>query len=108
MSSPQTELDREDMKHHEWMLITNFRLHLSPIGPNPQRILDIGTGTGKFGSSWNLFKRVWILMIIQVYGPCRLASLPFQAILDKELISIADTYPSAEVIGTGEYLLLNH
>jgi len=34
------------MKHHEWMLITDFRLHLSPIGNNPQRILDIGTGTG--------------------------------------------------------------
>lgn len=28
------------------MLITDFRLHLSPIGNNPQRILDIGTGTG--------------------------------------------------------------
>lgn len=40
------ELDREDMKHHEFMLITDFRLHLSPIGDNPQRILDVGTGTG--------------------------------------------------------------
>jgi hypothetical protein len=29
------------------MLITDFRLHLAPIGENPQRILDIGTGTGK-------------------------------------------------------------
>jgi hypothetical protein len=36
------------MKHHEWMLITDFRLHLSPIGSNPQRILDIGTGTGRW------------------------------------------------------------
>lgn len=42
----QTELNREDMKHHEFMLMTNFRLHLSPIGENPLRILDIGTGTG--------------------------------------------------------------
>src|SRR5271170_6112407 len=44
--SIQTELDREDMKHHEFMLITDFRLLLSPIGDNPQRILDIGSGTG--------------------------------------------------------------
>jgi hypothetical protein len=35
------------MKHHEWMLITECRLHLAPIGLYPQRILDIGTGTGK-------------------------------------------------------------
>lgn len=34
------------MKHHEFMLITDFQLHLSPIGDQPQRILDIGTGTG--------------------------------------------------------------
>jgi hypothetical protein len=40
------ELDREDMIHHEFMLTTDFRLHLSPIGDSPQRILDIGTGTG--------------------------------------------------------------
>lgn len=42
------------MKHHEWMLITDFRLHFSPIGENPQRILDIGTGTGtrRCGNDW--------------------------------------------------------
>ncbi|KAE8441209.1 hypothetical protein EG329_005609 [Mollisiaceae sp. DMI_Dod_QoI] len=45
LPNDEVELDREDMKHHEWMLITDFRLHLSPIGENPQRILDIGTGT---------------------------------------------------------------
>ena len=43
----QTELDREDMKHHEMMLITDFRLHLSPIPETPDKILDLGTGTGK-------------------------------------------------------------
>ncbi|OCK73045.1 S-adenosyl-L-methionine-dependent methyltransferase [Lepidopterella palustris CBS 459.81] len=47
LPNDEVELDREDMKHHEWMLITDFRLHLSPIGNNPQRILDIGTGTDK-------------------------------------------------------------
>ena len=40
-------MDREDMKHHFTMLITEGRLHLAPIGPNPETILDIGTGTGE-------------------------------------------------------------
>jgi len=35
------------MKHHFTMLITEGRLHLAPIGPDPETILDIGTGTGK-------------------------------------------------------------
>jgi hypothetical protein len=43
----QSEMDREDMKHHISMLITEGQLHLAPIGSNPQVILDIGTGTGE-------------------------------------------------------------
>jgi ubiquinone/menaquinone biosynthesis C-methylase UbiE len=43
----QNEMDREDMKHHFTMLMTEGLLHLAPIGPNPETILDIGTGTGK-------------------------------------------------------------
>ncbi len=46
LPNDETELDREDMKHHEMMLITTNRLHFSPIPDKPQRILDIGTGTG--------------------------------------------------------------
>lgn len=32
--------------HHLYLLLLEDKLHLAPIGPNPQRILDIGTGTG--------------------------------------------------------------
>lgn len=32
--------------HHLYLLLLDGRLHLAPIGKNPQRILDIGTGTG--------------------------------------------------------------
>lgn len=42
-------MDREDMKHHISILLTEGRLHLAPIGDRPQKILDIGTGTG---TSW--------------------------------------------------------
>ncbi|KAK4176966.1 putative methyltransferase [Triangularia setosa] len=40
------EQNREDMKHAMMMELTDGKLHLSPIGPNPQKIIDIGTGTG--------------------------------------------------------------
>ncbi|KAF2190318.1 S-adenosyl-L-methionine-dependent methyltransferase [Zopfia rhizophila CBS 207.26] len=40
------EKDRIDMYHHVMTLRCDGELHLAPIGPNPQRILDIGTGTG--------------------------------------------------------------
>ena len=48
MADPfQNEMDREDMKHHISVLITEGQLHLAPIGDHPQKILDIGTGTGE-------------------------------------------------------------
>jgi SAM-dependent methyltransferase len=40
------ENDRLDMYHHIITLRCNGELHLAPIGPNPQRMLDLGTGTG--------------------------------------------------------------
>ena len=40
------EQEREDLKHHIFQLVLGGDLHLSPLSPNPQRILDIGTGTG--------------------------------------------------------------
>ncbi|OAQ89460.1 helix-turn-helix, Psq [Purpureocillium lilacinum] len=40
------EQDREDMKHAMLMELTDGTLFFSPVGDNPQSILDIGTGTG--------------------------------------------------------------
>lgn len=40
------EQEREDMKHAMLKLLCSQKLHFSPIGSNPQEILDIGTGTG--------------------------------------------------------------
>lgn len=40
------ENDRLDLYHHIQTLSLGGELHLAPIGDSPQRILDIGTGTG--------------------------------------------------------------
>jgi len=34
------------MAHHLWCVRLNGELHLAPIGTNPQKVLDLGTGTG--------------------------------------------------------------
>lgn len=41
------EQNREDLKHTMLMKATGQKLFYSPIGENPQKIVDIGTGTGK-------------------------------------------------------------
>lgn len=40
------ELDRLDMNHQKYTMLMGDKLFLAPIGPDPQRILDLGTGTG--------------------------------------------------------------
>ncbi|OJJ48473.1 hypothetical protein ASPZODRAFT_62115 [Penicilliopsis zonata CBS 506.65] len=42
----EDEQDRMDFLHHIYGMILEGRLHLAPIGDKPQRVLDIGTGTG--------------------------------------------------------------
>ncbi|KAG6007144.1 hypothetical protein E4U21_006328 [Claviceps maximensis] len=42
----ELEQNREDMKHAMLMMLTGNKPFLSPIGDCPQKILDIGTGTG--------------------------------------------------------------
>lgn len=37
---------RLDMLHHICLLVLRGELHTAPIGPNPTKILDLGTGTG--------------------------------------------------------------
>lgn len=44
------ELDREDMKHAMMNELLDGRLFLAPIGEQPRKILDIGTGSGKSGN----------------------------------------------------------
>lgn len=39
------EQDRMDLAHHIYLMLTGGKLYLSPI-QEPQRVLDLGTGTG--------------------------------------------------------------
>lgn len=42
----EDELDRIDMSHAKYVMLLEKKLFLAPVSPNPQRILDLGTGTG--------------------------------------------------------------
>ncbi|KAK0370312.1 methyltransferase [Colletotrichum melonis] len=42
----ETEQNREDMLHAMMLEATDGKLYFAPIGDNPQKIIDLGTGTG--------------------------------------------------------------
>jgi len=46
MPNDEKEQDRLDFMHHIFNMCLNGNLQLAPIGDNPQRVLDVGTGTG--------------------------------------------------------------
>ena len=46
MPNDEKELDRMDCFHGMMLYLHDDKLHLAPIGKSPQRILDLGTGTG--------------------------------------------------------------
>ena len=39
-------MDRNDLQHCKFTLLMENQLYLAPISPNPQKILDLGTGSG--------------------------------------------------------------
>lgn len=51
-----TEQSREDMKHAMMLELTDGKLFYAPVGDNPQHILDIGTGTGKWETRYSVFR----------------------------------------------------
>lgn len=46
LPNDSTEQDRQDLLHHIRNLALNGALFRAPLGPSPQSVLDIGTGTG--------------------------------------------------------------
>ncbi|KAJ5317387.1 hypothetical protein PENANT_c034G01059 [Penicillium antarcticum] len=45
LPNDEEEQDRMDLAHHIWLLLMKGELYLAPV-ENPQKILDLGTGTG--------------------------------------------------------------
>lgn len=43
------------MQHEMWSITLNGKLHLAPIGPMLQNVLDIGTGTGIWAIEFGTF-----------------------------------------------------
>jgi SAM-dependent methyltransferase len=76
------DADGIDMQHHLWFIALHDQLHLAPINPNPQNVLDMGTGTGiwaiGFGRTIQVKKLEYLL----------------------KLFFVAMRYPSAQVIGS--------
>ena len=48
MPNDDEEINRELLKHVMFKEILDGKLHLAPIGNNPQKIIDIGTGSGEW------------------------------------------------------------
>ena len=46
MPNDEQEAERLDICHEMFKRRLNGKLHLAPIGPSPQRVLDIGCGSG--------------------------------------------------------------
>ncbi|KAE8357614.1 S-adenosyl-L-methionine-dependent methyltransferase [Aspergillus caelatus] len=46
MPNDEEEQDRMDLLHHIYALILDGGLHMAPIKSHPERVLDLGTGTG--------------------------------------------------------------
>lgn len=46
MPIDEEELDRIDLKHRLYTILLGEKLFVAPIGDNPQRVLDLGTGSG--------------------------------------------------------------
>ncbi|KKA25125.1 hypothetical protein T310_0830 [Rasamsonia emersonii CBS 393.64] len=46
LPNDEKEADRLDMGHELTLMVMERKLFFAPIGPSPQRVIDLGTGTG--------------------------------------------------------------
>ncbi|TAQ87311.1 hypothetical protein B7494_g4367 [Chlorociboria aeruginascens] len=69
MPIDEQEMDRIDLKHRLYTLTLGEKLFLAPIGPNPQKILDLGTGSG-----------IWAIDIADAYPSAEVLGVDLAAI----------------------------
>ena len=48
-----------DLVHHIYSILLDGKLHLAPIDENPQRVLDLGTGTGIWAIDFAEWVKTW-------------------------------------------------
>jgi hypothetical protein len=60
----EAEQNREDMLHTMMMEATDGRLFYAPIDPNPQKVIDLGTGTGLWAIESTYFLRIKLMSSI--------------------------------------------
>ncbi|KAL8741174.1 MAG: hypothetical protein Q9190_006189, partial [Brigantiaea leucoxantha] len=82
-ADPEAELDRLDITHQKLRLLLDNKLLLCPVD-KPERVLDIGTGTG-----------IWAIEL----GSVVLDHANDQRLLTR-IIEIGDEHPDTEIIGT--------
>lgn len=70
------ELDRMDLQHRKYELVIGDKHFLAPIGPTPQRILDLGTGTG-----------IWALDVADMYPSAHVIGVDIAPIQPKWVAS---------------------
>ena len=54
-----------DLQHELLCLTTGGKLHLSPIGPNPQNVIDVGTGTGIWVIDFGSFSAITVTPLLE-------------------------------------------
>lgn len=69
LPNDESENDRLDIHNHLMTLLLDGNLHMAPIGKNPQRILDIGTGTG-----------IWAIEMGDMYPSAEIIGVDFSPI----------------------------
>jgi SAM-dependent methyltransferase len=72
MPIDEDELDRMDLQHRKYEMVIGDKHFLAPIGPTPQRILDLGTGTG-----------IWALDVADMYPSAQVIGVDIAPIQPK-------------------------
>jgi hypothetical protein len=102
------------MNHEMTLTLLDRKLQLAPIGPAPQRVLDLGTGTGIVSqvypvvSGLSPFSAHSVLILLHSSGLSTLVSclgnddnvqdlLSLTSVIRNCSLTVADQYPSAEV-----------
>lgn len=70
------ELDRMDLQHRKYEMVIGDKHFLAPIGPTPQCILDLGTGTG-----------IWALDVADMYPSAQVIGVDIAPIQPKWVAS---------------------